>query len=56
MGSMSAYWSSKARLDYLDVPHFINQMATMSQICGELMTAEVDSIKTAGGRGSATAR
>ena len=53
MGSMSAYWSSKARLDYLDVPHFINQMATMSQICGELMTAEVDSIKTSGGRGSA---
>jgi len=53
MGSMSAYWSSKARLDYLDVPHFINQMATMSQICGELMSAEVESIKTAGGRGSA---
>ena len=53
MGSMSAYWSSKARMDYLDVPHFINQMAAMSQICGELMLAGVESIKTEGGRPSA---
>jgi hypothetical protein len=55
MGSMTAYWSTKARMDYLDADHFVNQMATMSQICGELMVAEVAAIKTvgspAGGRG-----
>jgi hypothetical protein len=50
MGSMCAYWSSKARLDYLDVPQFISQIATMSQICGDLMTADVDSIKSAPGK------
>jgi hypothetical protein len=43
-------------MDYLDADHFVNQMATMSQICGELMLAEVETIKTmetapAGGRG-----
>ncbi len=54
MGSMTAYWSTKARLDYLDADHFVNQMRVMSQITGELMTAEVESIKTMetpGGRG-----
>jgi hypothetical protein len=47
MGSMSAYWSTKARLDYLDTKQFVTQIATMSQICGTLMTAEVASIKSA---------
>jgi len=46
MGSMSAYWSTKARMDYLDANHFVNQIATMSQICGELMLADVEAIKT----------
>ena len=46
MGSMSAYWSSKARMEYLDVKHFVNQVATMTQICGELMVADVEGIKT----------
>ena len=49
MGSMTAYWSTKARLDYLDVNHFVNQVAAMSQICGELMTADLDSIKPLAG-------
>jgi hypothetical protein len=44
MGSMSAYWSNKARMDYLDADHFVDQVATMSQICGELMLAELASI------------
>jgi hypothetical protein len=44
MGLMSAYWSSKARLDDLDAEHFVDQVATMSQICGELMLAEVAAI------------
>jgi hypothetical protein len=46
MGSMTAYWSTRARMDYLDADHFVNQMAAMSQICGELMLADVASIKT----------
>jgi hypothetical protein len=46
MGSMSAYWSTKARIDYLDAKHFVKQVATMSQMCGELMTADVQSIKS----------
>ena len=46
MGSMTAYWTTKARIDYLDADHFVTQMATMSQICGELMIADVESIKT----------
>jgi hypothetical protein len=49
MGSMTAYWSTKARIDYLDADHFVNQMATMSQICGELMLADLESIKSAPG-------
>ena len=44
MGLMSAYWSSKARLEYLDAGHFVDQVATMSQICGELMLADIAEI------------
>ena len=47
MGSMTGYWTTKARLDYLDAEHFVNQMAAMSQICGELMVADVEAIKSA---------
>ena len=43
---MSAYWSTKARMDYLDTRHFVSQVATMSQICGELMMADLETIKT----------
>jgi hypothetical protein len=46
MGSMSAYWSTKARMDYLDTNHLVNQVATMTQICGELMIADAETIKT----------
>jgi hypothetical protein len=46
VGSMTAYWSSHSRIEYLDVEHFVNQMATMSQICGDLMLVDVDSIKS----------
>ena len=49
MGMMSAYWSTKARIDYLDAEHFVDQVATMSQICGELMVAELKSIKSDSG-------
>jgi hypothetical protein len=46
MGSMTAYWSTKTRIDYLDAHHFVNQIATMNQICGELMIADVASIQS----------
>jgi hypothetical protein len=51
MGSMTAYWSTKARLDYLDTKLFAKQMATMTQLCGNLMTAELEAIKTTGPEG-----
>ena len=46
MGTMSAYWSSKARVDYFDADHFVDQVATMSQICGRLMLAELETIES----------
>lgn len=46
MGSMTAYWSTKARIDYFDAEHFTNQVATMSQICGELMVADLERVQT----------
>jgi len=45
MGSMTAYWSTKARIDYLDTKQFVTQIATMNQICGNLMLADVSTIK-----------
>jgi hypothetical protein len=41
MGSMTAYWSTRARLEALDAEHFVDQVATMSQLCGELMLADM---------------
>jgi hypothetical protein len=46
MGSMTAYWSTKARLPAFDADHFVTQVATMSQIAGELMVADMGQIKT----------
>ena len=46
MGLLSAYWTTRARLDYLDADHFVAQVATLSQICGGLMTAEIAEIAT----------
>jgi hypothetical protein len=33
-------------MDYLDAGHFVNQIATMSQVCGELTVADLESIRT----------
>jgi hypothetical protein len=41
MGSMTAYWSTKARIDAFDANHFVTQVATMSQIAGELMVGDM---------------
>lgn len=46
MGSMTAYWSTKARIDYFNAEHFVDQVAAMSQICGELMLADLKTIQT----------
>jgi hypothetical protein len=45
MGNMTAYWSTKARIDYLDTKQFVTQIATMNQICGNLMLADASTIK-----------
>ena len=42
-----AYWSTKSRLNAFDKDHFVNQVATMSQICGELMCADMSELKSA---------
>ena len=52
MGSMTGYWTTKARIDYLDADHFVNQMATMSQICGELMLANAELVQSPPASGS----
>jgi hypothetical protein len=47
MGLLSAYWTTRARLDYLDANHFVRQSAALTQICGGLMSADVAVIKGA---------
>ena len=34
-----------ARLDHFDAKHFVDQIATMSQLTGELMMANLDQVK-----------
>ncbi|MBX9788180.1 MAG: hypothetical protein K2Y37_04635 [Pirellulales bacterium] len=46
MGSMTAYWSTKARISSFDADHFVTQVATMSQIAGELMSANISELQT----------
>ena len=45
MGDMAAYWSTAANLSHFNAPLFETQMATMAQLTGELMTANLDEIK-----------
>lgn len=40
MGSMGAYWGTNADLAYFDADHFVAQLATMTRLTAELMTAE----------------
>jgi hypothetical protein len=49
IGALTGYWTSTARLDSLDVNLFLTQMASASQMCGSLMLAELESIKSAPG-------
>jgi hypothetical protein len=45
MGDMAAYWSTVARVDHFDAKHFLDQMATMSQLTGDLMVAKIEDVK-----------
>jgi hypothetical protein len=45
IGALTGYWTSAARLDWLDVNLFLTQMASVSQLCGSLMLADLESIK-----------
>jgi hypothetical protein len=47
IGALTGYWTTTARLDSLDVNLFLTQMASMSQLCGSLMLAELKSINSA---------
>ncbi|HLH00630.1 MAG TPA: hypothetical protein VKX49_30270 [Bryobacteraceae bacterium] len=47
IGALTGYWTSVARLDWLDVNLFLTQMASMCQLCGDLMLADLESIKWA---------
>ena len=49
IGALTGYWTSTARLDKLDVNLFLTEMASASQMCGNLMLAELESIKWAPG-------
>jgi hypothetical protein len=57
IGALTGYWTSVARLDWLDVNLFLTQIASMSRFCGDLMLADLESIKwvpgapARGGRG-----
>jgi hypothetical protein len=45
MGDMGAYWSTNARLSAFDAQHFVDQVRTMTQLTGELMTAAPSEVK-----------
>jgi hypothetical protein len=47
MGDMGAYWATSARLAAFDAQHFVDQVATMSQLTGELMVADLAKVKPA---------
>jgi len=45
MGDMGAYWSTSARLAAFDATHFADEVATMTQLAGELMVADLEQVK-----------
>ena len=48
MGSMAAYWTTSARIHHFNAEHFVDQVATMAQLTGELMKADLGAIATTG--------
>src|SRR5262245_29207597 len=47
MGDMGAYWGTSARLSRFDARHFVDQVATMAQLAGELMVVDLATVKPA---------
>jgi hypothetical protein len=47
IGALTGYWTSTARLEHLDAKLFLAQMASVCQVCGNLMLADLESIKSA---------
>ena len=45
MGDMGAYWGTSARLNRFDAKQFVDQVATMAQLAGELMVADLAALK-----------
>ncbi len=45
MGTQGAYWATTARIDKFDRNHFCRQVAVMSQLTGELMTADLEKVR-----------
>ena len=45
MGDMAAYWSTSAGIEAFNADHFVRQVATMAQLVGELMEADLKAIK-----------
>jgi hypothetical protein len=47
MGTMGAYWSTSSRLERFDANLFCRQVATVVQLTGELMLADMKELETA---------
>jgi hypothetical protein len=47
IGAVTGYWTTTARLERLDTNLFLDQMASMCQVCGGLMLADPESIQSA---------
>jgi hypothetical protein len=45
LGDMGAYWGTSARLSRFDAKQFVDQVATMAQLAGELMIADLTALK-----------
>jgi hypothetical protein len=45
MGTQGAYWATTARIDKFDRNQFCRQVAIMSQLTGELMTADLEKVR-----------
>jgi hypothetical protein len=52
MGTMGVYWSTASRLDRFDANLFCRQIATVAQLTGELMLADMKDLQTKADEGA----
>jgi hypothetical protein len=52
MGTMGVYWSTTSRIDRFDANLFCRQIATIAQLTGELMLADMKELQTAAAKGT----